>query len=86
VAPIVHRCTHEQCQHPDIFKRGEVCSYDQCRAGRHRAMPGDSEVIPTFDGFGMEITDITPPGTPWNGAVTCDCDNCQSLYAELVAS
>jgi hypothetical protein len=34
----------------------------------------------------MEITDITPPGTPWNGAVTCDCDNCQSLYAELVAS
>lgn len=79
---IVHRCT--VCDHPDIFKRGNVCSHNQCKKGQHRPSYGPPEVIPTFDPLGAPIASITPPGSMWNGwQELCGCEACRVLYDSL---
>lgn len=78
---IIHRCT--VCDHPDIFKRGNVCSHNQCKKGQHRPSFGPPEVIPSFDGMGALISTITPPGTSWTGQQTCGCEACRALYDSL---
>jgi hypothetical protein len=81
VSIIIHRCLI--CSHPDIFKRGKVCSHNQCREGQHQPKFGPSEVIPTFDGMGAPIASITPPGTRWVGQELCGCEGCRALYDSL---
>lgn len=89
---IVHRCT--ECGHPDIFHRGNECSYAQChvgRMGRHEPQWGEPEVLPTWRAETGELVEqLAEPGSVFRGfglvpEELCGCEECRALWRSAAA-
>jgi hypothetical protein len=78
---IIHRCT--TCTHLAMFHDGATCLHCPCRTG---AVPGESEVMPTWDDMGAPVSTVSEPGTRWSQIPLCNCDDCNNLYRELVSA
>ncbi|MFD5081890.1 hypothetical protein ACFWOG_04510 [Kitasatospora sp. NPDC058406] len=91
MAYIGHRCGcgHMDTQHKAGAPKStcEARAGLSCRTGCRKSVK--SLLRPTFDLKGRPVERIVPPGERIggnNGHVTCACDNCEALYAELTAA
>ncbi len=90
---IVHRC--EACGHTDLsHERAGLCSSGFCKAGCRvpRAnVKGPSELLTTYATLGVEVVEVTPPGTQFGTILggplnACGCTNCREVYDSAAVS
>lgn len=86
MAFLSHRC--ERCKHPKSnTNRAGTCNGGNCPCAAGEHSYGPSVVIPTRDGRGKPVTELTAPGgRVLLGDTACDCGDCKAKYAELTAS